>query len=236
MLNWGKWHLTRRRPYSRGLLRDCENWWIVCSTRLDLDTSHQTFHQIENTWYLCHPVSAVSIGWLLKLGRKLNESLTWNCWFWGNGELFIWLVMKPLISNVIHSTPFCFSCGFYLWSKSSFKYFSVHLLVVGATKYRCRHGDLQMWQPAGADTPLDTQCGSGKHSTISKCLFFSEMKYIFLASLPPKCSPKMLVLCLLHFFWWFKKSLLHFTAFENTFGNVLEKLSSARARGILDTG
>ena len=61
---------------------------------LDLDTSHQTFHQIENTWYLCHPVSAVSIGWLLKLGRKLNESLTWNCWFWGNGELFIWLVMN----------------------------------------------------------------------------------------------------------------------------------------------
>ena len=146
------------------------------------------------------------------------------------------LETTALISNVIHSTPFCFSCGFYLWSKSSFKYFSVHLLVVGATKYRCRHGDLQMWQPAEADTPLDTQRGSGKHSTISKCLFFSEMKYIFLASLPPKCSPKMLVLCLLHFFWWFKKSLLHFTAFENTFGNVLEKLSSARARGILDTG
>ena len=45
---------------------------------------------------------------------------------------------------VIHITPFCFSCGFYLWSKSSFKYFSVHLLVVGITKYRCRHGDLQM--------------------------------------------------------------------------------------------
>ena len=65
-----------------------------------------------------------------------------------------------MISNVIHSTPFCFSCGFYLWSKSSFKYFSVHLLVVGVTKYRCRHGDLQMWQPAEADTPLDTQCGS----------------------------------------------------------------------------
>ena len=29
---------------------------------LDLDTNHQTFHQIENTWYLCHPVRRVSLG------------------------------------------------------------------------------------------------------------------------------------------------------------------------------